>query len=47
MSPDFLTVEEVLTLHMKQLAAYGGLAEVRDTGLLASAVAQPCATFAG
>lgn len=47
MTPDFLTVEEVQALHDQQLAAYGGLAGVRDVGLLASAVAQPCATFGG
>lgn len=47
MTPDFLSVAEVLDLHAQQLAAYGGLAGVRDEGLLASAVAQPCATFGG
>lgn len=47
MTPDFLTLEEVYTLHEQQLAAYGGLSGVRDEGLLASAIAQPRATFGG
>jgi death-on-curing protein len=47
MTPDFLTLEEVYTLHGQQLAAYGGLAGVRDEGLLASAAAQSRATFGG
>jgi death-on-curing protein len=45
--PEFLTVEDVLLLHEQQLARYGGGAGVRDASLLASAVAQPQATFGG
>jgi death-on-curing protein len=46
-SPDFLTLEEVLDLHALQLARYGGGEGLRDLGLLESALAQPMATFGG
>lgn len=45
--PNFLTVEEVLLIHLDQLGQYGGLAGVRDMGLLESALAMPTATYAG
>lgn len=45
--PDFLDVEEVIALHDRQLAAFGGSPGIRDRGLLESAVAQPMATFGG
>ena len=44
---DFLSVDDVLTLHTDQVALYGGDPGVRDLGLLESAVAQPRATFGG
>ncbi len=47
MSPLFLSVEDILDLHARQLARYGGGAGLRDAGLLASATAQPSATFDG
>lgn len=47
MSPDFLTLKEVLDLHALQLARYGGGEGLRDLGLLESALAQPMATFGG
>lgn len=47
MSPEFLTVDEVLVIHEAQLARFGGAAGLRDAGLLESAVAQPEASFAG
>jgi death-on-curing protein len=43
--PEFLTVEDVLQIHGEQLAAYGGVAGVRDVGLLESAVMIPQASF--
>ncbi|GAB6166168.1 type II toxin-antitoxin system death-on-curing family toxin [Thermostilla marina] len=43
--PDFLSIEDVLTLHADQVDLYGGEHGVRDMGLLESAVAQPRATF--
>lgn len=43
----FLTVENVLRLHARSIARYGGSDGVRDTGLLESAVAMPMATFGG
>ncbi len=44
---DFLSVEDVLSLHTDQVALYGGDHGIRDLGLLESAVAQPRATFGG
>jgi death-on-curing protein len=45
--PLFLDIEDVLELHATQLEVYGGSAGLRDRGLLASAVAQPQASFGG
>lgn len=45
--PDFLTVEDLLDIHVEVLEAFGGDAGVRDLGLLESAVAQPHASFDG
>jgi death-on-curing protein len=45
--PDFLTVEDVLTMHAELIAAYGGEPGLRDLGLLESAVAQAQQTFGG
>lgn len=47
MTTEFLTVNDVLEIHARQLKRYGGAAGVRDMGLLESAVAQPFATFDG
>jgi death-on-curing protein len=47
MSPIFLTLDEVLEIHLDQLARYGGAVGVRDLGLLQSALAQPQAAFGG
>ncbi len=44
---DFLSTEDVLTLHAGQVDLYGGEHGVRDLGLLDSAVAQPRASFGG
>jgi death-on-curing protein len=43
----YLSLKEVLELHRLLLASSGGLAGVRDLGLLESAVAQPLMTFGG
>ena len=45
--PEFLTVQDVVELHALQVARYGGAAGLRDGALLASAVAQPMASFGG
>ena len=42
-----LDVAAVLAIHAEVLAAHGGLAGVRDRGLLESAVAAPQASFGG
>jgi death-on-curing protein len=46
-TPRFLTLEDVLFLHQDQIERYGGMAGLRDLGLLDSALATPAATFAG
>ncbi len=47
MRPDFLTIDEVVELHRIQIRRCGGGEGIRDPGLLASALAQPQAAFAG
>jgi len=44
---EFLTLDEVLSLHADQVARYGGSTLVRDVGLLESALAMPAAAFDG
>ncbi|MGB0766955.1 MAG: type II toxin-antitoxin system death-on-curing family toxin [Phycisphaeraceae bacterium] len=43
----FLTLEETLTIHRDQIDRYGGTDELRDGGLLKSALAMPMAQFSG
>jgi len=43
--PLFLSEEAVLLIHRAQIVEWGGAQGVRDPGLLASALAQPRATF--
>jgi death-on-curing protein len=43
----FLTLEEVLEIHVDQIKRYGGSSGLRDLGLLQSAVATPQASFGG
>ncbi|MFL5293347.1 MAG: type II toxin-antitoxin system death-on-curing family toxin [Myxococcales bacterium] len=45
--PEFLDVDDVLALHERQIAEFGGSPGIRDLGLLESAVAMPQATFGG
>lgn len=47
MHPDFLLVEDVLRIHADQVERYGGSPDLRDPGLLASAVETPRAMFGG
>jgi len=44
---EFLDVEDVLLIHADQLERYGGLAGLRDHGLLVSAVSMPRSTYGG
>jgi len=46
-APEFLDLEEVLAIHALQLDEFGGIAGVRDRGLLESAVEQARATAFG
>ncbi len=45
--PEFLTLEDVLDIHARQIARFGGAEGIRDRGLLESAVAAPQASFGG
>ena len=47
MSPDFLTLEEIVKIHDDQINRYGGASGIRDLGLLESALAQPQTIFGG
>lgn len=47
MSPLFLTLDEVLSLHESQIHLFGGSAGIRDLGLLESALGNVEATFGG
>jgi death-on-curing protein len=46
-APEFLDLEEVLEIHALQLDEFGGIAGMRDRGLLESAVEQARATAFG
>ncbi len=43
----FLTIDQVLRLHQHTIHDHGGKAELRDKGLLISAIAQPEASYGG
>jgi len=45
--PVFLTLEEVLHIHVDQIERYGGNPGVHDVGLLESAISMPQASFGG
>jgi len=45
--PEFLTLEDVLDIHARQISRFGGAEGIRDRGLLESAVAAPQASFGG
>jgi death-on-curing protein len=47
MTPLFLTLDEVFSIHADQIERYGGEPGLRDEGLLRSALAQPEASFGG
>jgi death on curing protein len=46
-APRFLSVDEVLAVHRRVVAEFGGDPGLRDRGLLESAVAMPRASFGG
>jgi len=45
--PEFLTIDDVLDIHSRQIAGFGGSEGIRDRGLLESAIATPQASFGG
>jgi len=45
--PVFLSVEQVIAIHRRGIEEHGGSIELRDRGLLESAVAMPMAQFGG
>ena len=47
MNPRFLTVEDVVAIHIDQIDAFGGQHGVRDMAMVESAVNQPRAMFGG
>ena len=47
MEPTFLTLDEVLAIQAEQIERYGGSEGLRDSDLLASALAMPAATYGG
>ena len=47
MNPEFLTLEDVLEIHLLQIERFGGSSGIRDQGLLESALAQPMAVAQG
>ena len=46
-SIEFLELSDILEIHADQISNYGGTIEVRDAGILESAIEQPRVTFAG
>lgn len=47
MGPTFLSLADVVRIHVDQVERYGGRAGIRDPGLLQSALAMPRASFGG
>ncbi len=47
LNPEFVDKADVLAIHARQIEKFGGMAGIRDEGLLDSALAQPQATFFG
>ena len=45
--PEFLTLDEVLSIHADQIRTYGGSGGLRELELLQSAIAMPETTFDG
>ncbi len=43
----YLSIDQVLALHEDLVGAFGGIAALRDRGLLESALARPAMTFGG
>lgn len=43
---EFLELSDILEIHADQISLYGGTVELRDAGILESAIEQPRATFA-
>jgi len=46
-NPTFLGLDEVIEIHRDQIERYGGVVDIRDIGLLQSALATPAAQFGG
>ena len=47
MTPEFLTLDDLIDSHTEQLANYGWISGIRDLGLLESARGQPESQFGG
>ena len=46
-SVEFLALADLVRIHIDQITNYGGSIEIRDSGLLESAIEQPRAAFDG
>jgi len=46
-TPVFLSFDEVVEMHQRLVALFGGSSELRDAGLLQSALGMPASAFAG
>jgi death-on-curing protein len=46
-SIEFLELSDILEIHADQISLYGGTIELRDAGILESAIEQPRTTFSG
>jgi death-on-curing protein len=44
---EFLSTDEILSLHHQQIHLFGGRSGIRDLGLLESALAMPTVTYGG
>lgn len=45
MTPQFLSLDQIILIHQNQLKFYGGESGLRDMGLLQSALAMPSSGF--
>jgi len=47
MQPYFLTIDQIVRIHLSMIEKYGGKDGIRESGLLHSAVAMPMASYNG
>jgi len=42
-----ISIDDILILHERSISDYGGMKDIRDLGMLESAIARPFQTFTG